>query len=298
MERSAFRNVCDQHLSIVGIVTSFHDLGFPDQRMREEVWPSHLQETGRRSSLLQDWCVIPCVEQCGDSPAKYTTLATCVVKTTLVWSASVPFPTALLWLIHVYYYTFTLFSPPCGRGGAGVEGLGDRLANSHERQTAGSSGRTSPPPPSPQPSFFPRTRPHSASSSAREARSDDCASRLYLRACVLLSERSKETLMRCAASVRVDSDALIRGYLTLWDKELVDQVTHFNHNAKKRADKRMLQKRAASISKAAQRPRLPHKAAALSPLCSASFFHDASWKDSICNAQAKSSGPFSSTLLP
>lgn len=29
------------------------------------------------------------------------------------------------------------------------------------------------------------------------------------------------------------SDALIRGYGTPWDKELVDQVTHFNHDKKK-----------------------------------------------------------------
>lgn len=57
------------------------------------------------------------------------------------------------------------------------------------------------------------------------------ASALYKK--TLLSEQSKETLMRCAACVRAGSDALIRGYGMPWDEELVDQVSHFNHNKRK-----------------------------------------------------------------
>lgn len=97
---------------------------------------------------------------------------------------------------------------------------------------------------------------------------------------------------------RVGSDALIRGYGTPWDKELVDQVTHFNHDKKKdpikeskgRGPHPFRKQHNAPVRRTKQQPSLlrarpapfttPHK------------------RTSICNAAAKSSSPFSSTLLP
>lgn len=104
--------------------------------------------------------------------------------------------------------------------------------------------------------------------------------------------------MRCAASVRVGSDALIRGYGTLWDKELVDQVTHFNHSKKKEPIKECKKRGPHPFRKQHNAPvRLTKQQPSLLCARPASFTtpHE---RTSICNAAAKSSGPFSSTLLP
>lgn len=111
---------------------------------------------------------------------------------------------------------------------------------------------------------------------------------------ILLSERSKEKLMRCATCVHVGSDALIRGYGMPWDKELVDQVTHFNHNEKDPIKEEscihLESGTNAPVCLTKQQPSL-----LCARLASFTMPHE---RTSICNAAAKSSSPFSSTLLP